>query len=124
MSKIIEFPKDRIKTVPANIGEGIDQLYVKKKGFVDSLVHNYATILFHKLSLHGFDTSGENFIYDYAFTIESLRSALYRDLGIDHPFQEISNSTRDQFNSELSIDNYNDEDIDIEDEFDEDQDDS
>lgn len=120
MSKVIEFPKDRIKTLPTNLNEGIDQLYVKKKGFVDNLVHNYATILFQKLTLHGFDTNNEIFIYDYAFTIESLRSALYRDLGIEHPFQELSNDSREHLNvEEMNTEEiFDDEDFEIDDDSD------
>ena len=38
--------------------------------------------------MHGFEINNENFIRNYAYTVETLRSTLYQSVGINHPLKK------------------------------------
>ena len=49
--------------------------------------------------MHGFNVDDEDFIKDYAYTIESLKSCLLRNVGVTHPIQD---TVEKQLNLETS----------------------
>tara|TARA_R100000149_G_C5760976_1_gene65897 strand:+ start:100 stop:444 length:345 start_codon:yes stop_codon:yes gene_type:complete len=92
MSNIIQFPKEKFGP-PTNDAQLRDQFNKNKKRYVDNLVAHYSSQLANKFAMHGFKLEDEMFLKDFAYTVETIRSGLYRSLGMEHPFQEIMNET-------------------------------
>lgn len=111
MAEVIQFPMHKIKERSANTNADLDRVFAQKKLLIDDLVDHYATNLINKCSMHGFDVDSVDFEYDFAFMVESFRSALYRDVGIRHPIQEISDGARGMY--ELNLEDENDDDPDL-----------
>ena len=87
MAKIIQFPKEKMKTPPQSKKELDAELLNNKVAYVDVVANHYSSSVFNKLAMHGFNVDDEDFIKDYAYTIESLKSCLLRNVGVTHPIQ-------------------------------------
>ena len=88
MAKIIQFPKEKMKTPPQSKKELDAELLNNKVAYVDDVANHYSSSVFNKLAMHGFNVDEDNFIKDYAYTIESLKSCLLRNVGVTHPIQD------------------------------------
>ena len=88
MAKIIQFPKEKMKTPPQSKKELDTELLNNKVAYVDDVANHYSSSVFNKLAMHGFNVDDEDFIKDYAYTIESLKSCLLRNVGVTHPIQD------------------------------------
>lgn len=99
-NNVIQFPKMKQASPPQSMQEVRDELARNKMGFVDGIVNHYSAQLANKFAMHGFRIDDENFLKDFAFTVESLRSGLYRSIGVDHPFQELMDDTIEQMEFE------------------------
>lgn len=103
MADVIQFPLN--KSAPANRNKSLSEdeletIFERKKIVIDDLVDHYATNLINKLAMHGFDVDSQDFIYDYAFMVEALRSTLYRDVGLKHPVQDVSDNARGAYEND------------------------
>ena len=87
MAKIIQFPKEKMKTPPQSKKELDAELLNNKVAYVDDVANHYSSSVFNKLAMHGFNVDDEDFIKDYAYTIESLKSCLLRNVGVTPPIQ-------------------------------------
>ena len=87
MAKIIQFPKEKMKTPPQSKKELDAELLNNKVAYVDDVANHYSSSVFNKLAMHGFNVDDEDFIKDYAYTIESLKSCLLRNVGVTHTIQ-------------------------------------
>ena len=74
MSNVIAFPKGKRNCPPQTIEEMQDRLEDKKIDYVNDIVDYYGTELLGKISQDGFEISENNFMKDFAFTLETLRS--------------------------------------------------
>ena len=96
---ILNFPNlKNKKTEPVNSNDPVkdrEKLKNNKALFVDRLTDHYGIQLINKLAMHGFDVDNDKFMYDYIFTMETLRSTLLRNLGITHPLQKLSDKNED-----------------------------
>jgi len=88
MSNVIAFPKGKRNCPPQTIEEMQGRLEEKKIDYVNDIVDYYGTELLGKISQDGFEISENNFMKDFAFTLETLRSGLMRSVGIEHPLQD------------------------------------
>ena len=88
MSNIIAFPKEKKNCPPQSVEEMQDRLAEKKIEYVNEIVDFYGSEMLVKISQDGFEIDDDNFMKDFAFTLESLRSGLYRSVGVEHPLQE------------------------------------
>ena len=57
--------------------------------FAEHLTEGLVVNLIHNLGENGIDTSDKEFIRDVGFTIELVKSLIYRGLGMKHPMQEL-----------------------------------
>ena len=57
--------------------------------FADHLTEGLVVNLIHNLGENGIDTSDKDFIRDVGFTIELVKSLIYRGMGLKHPMQEL-----------------------------------
>ena len=85
---IIQFPKDKMKTPPQSKKELDQELLNNKIAYVDDVASHYGSSVFNKLAMHGFNVDDDNFIKDYAYVIESLKSCLLNNVGVTHPIQK------------------------------------
>lgn len=96
---ILKFPTSHVrKTTPANTNNSAEDARRVKENktlFVDRLTDHYGIQLINKLAMHGFDVDNEKFMYDYIFTMETLRACLLRNVGISHPLQKLSDKSED-----------------------------
>ena len=105
MDNVIPFPKAKREDAPPQSDEQLqDQVLRNKKKYVNNIVDHYTNQLAMKFVQHGFNLQDEDFLKDFSFSVESIRSGLYRTLGITHPFQELMDEaieTLEQFENEL-----------------------
>ena len=107
-NNVLQFPKSNTKqTKPANThdpAEDSKRIKENKTVFVDRLTDHYGLQLINKLAMHGFDVDNDKFMYDYIFTMETLRACLLRNIGVFHPLQKLSDKSEDLIaNSEFDI---------------------
>ena len=102
-NNILQFPKTNNKTTqPANTNdpeEDKKRIKANKTVFVDRLTDHYGVQLINKLAMHGFDVDNDKFMYDYIFTMETLRACLLRNIGVFHPLQKLSDKNEDMIGS-------------------------
>lgn len=89
MDNVITFPKHKRDTPPQTKEEFAKELLNSKMDYANELCDHYASQLVNKFAQHGFEIEGEQFMKDFAFTVETMRSNLYRSLGVTHPFHEM-----------------------------------
>tara|TARA_R100001591_G_scaffold118376_2_gene140859 strand:- start:603 stop:953 length:351 start_codon:yes stop_codon:yes gene_type:complete len=100
MTNIVQFPKAKRNIPPQSMKEVHAELSKNKKDFVDGIVGHYSSQLANKIAMHGFKVDDEDFLRDFAFTVEALRSGLYRSLGVSHPFQDLMDETIEKMDIE------------------------
>jgi len=97
-NNVLQFPKQHKKTSPANTNDLVEdfkRIKQNKTVFVDRLTDHYGPQLINKLAMHGFDVDNDKFMYDYIFTMETLRACLLRNIGVQHPLQKLSDKSED-----------------------------
>lgn len=57
--------------------------------FAEQLTEGLVVNMIHNMYENGINTEDESFICDVAVMIELVKSAIYRDLGISHPLQDV-----------------------------------
>ena len=88
MAKIIQFPKEKMKPPPQSKKELDAELLNNKVAYVEEVASHYASSVFNKLAMHGFNVDDDNFIKDYGYMIETLKSCLLRNVCVTHPIQD------------------------------------
>ena len=96
---VIEFPKASRLRPPQNKAEFRKSIMDSKSEYANEIVDHYAQQLANKIGMHGFMIDNEQFMKDFAFTVESMRSCLHRSLGVHHPFQEMIDTAIDDIES-------------------------
>lgn len=97
-NNVLQFPKQTRKTQPADTNDLVEdtkRIKQNKTVFVDRLTDHYGLQLINKLAMHGFDVDNDKFMYDYIFTMETLRACLLRNIGVTHPLQRLSDKSED-----------------------------
>lgn len=102
---VLEFPADRIvRKIAQTSDEEKKNVARNKAKFVERILDHYGIALINKLAVHGFNPEDDKFMYDYIFTMETLRSCLYRNVGLYHPLQKLSDHSEEiVHNSELTL---------------------
>ena len=93
MGKLIPFPNSNNQHFPQDVYDMINRMRDRKLEFINDLVDFYGTEMLSKISHDGFECDNDNFAKDFAFTLEGLRSCLYRSIGVEHPLQESVDNT-------------------------------
>ena len=103
---VLEFPKDRIvRKIAQTSDEEKKNVARNKAKFVERILDHYGIALINKLAVHGFNPEDDKFMYDYIFTMETLRSCLYRNVGLYHPLQKLSDHSEEiVHSSDLNLD--------------------
>ena len=93
-NNVVCFPKKyQNLQSPQSIEEVEDNMEMVRQFHIQETIETIMPKFFDQLSLAGFEPAEEDGdIKDGAFVIEALRSLLLKSYGINHPFQEISES--------------------------------
>ena len=93
MSKVIAFPKGMKGHPPQTLDEMAENMLHRKTNYINDIVDFYGTELLTRISMDGFEMDEDAFAKDFAFTLEGMRSCLYRTAGIHHPLQKSVDET-------------------------------
>ena len=102
-AKIIKGPWKNPKIKTPSLEE-LDRL--QELAYIDELSENVMVNLIYTLGENDVDITSKEFLQDIAFTIESLKSTLFRERGIPHPLTKIIRSI-----SEVIVTGTDEEDI-------------
>ena len=92
MNNVIQFPKEKIHGLPQSKEEVYARLSEVQTDYINQVVDMYRD---------GFDLAKKDFVRDFAFTLESIRSCLYRSAGIEHALQVPVNECMDNIEFDL-----------------------
>jgi hypothetical protein len=57
--------------------------------FADDLTESCLVQMIHTMGENGIDIGEKEFVRDIGFVIESVKSTIYRDMGVGHPMNKI-----------------------------------
>ena len=87
--KVIEFPKHKVvRDVPVNVIEERNRKADQK--MADALVDDMAGILVTELDNFDVDVQSKTFAKDFIVVVDALKSAIFRQFGLDHPFHKFT----------------------------------
>lgn len=107
MKNVIKFPVEKQRKDLLSNKDTEEQLRLNKLDFVTEITAHYGTLVYNKLSMHGFDTSTKEFAKDYYFATDALKSCLMRSVGLKSDIQKIVDSKK-----EYELPNIDDYDLD------------
>lgn len=107
MKNVIKFPVEKQRKDLLSNKDTEEQLRLNKLDFVTEITAHYGTLVYNKLSMHGFDTSTKEFAKDYYFATDALKSCLMRSVGLKSDIQEIVDNKK-----EYELPNIDDYDLD------------
>lgn len=110
MNNVIAFPKESLNRPPQNQEEFKRSIVKQKSEYANEIVDHYAQQLANKIGMHGFQIDNEQFMKDFAFTVETMRSCLHRSLGVHHPFQSMIDDAIHEMDIEVDVDDTDPED--------------
>ena len=91
MAEVIKFPKDKIAYPPQNELELAASMELVKNKFVTEAAVEFAFDVFRKMDKNGCDiTSDDSSRHDLILISESIKSAMYRSIGMKHPLQKFA----------------------------------
>lgn len=99
MKNVIKFPLERQRKDLVSDQDHAKQLQNNKMEFCTEIASHYGTLIYNKLSMHGFDTTTKEFAKDYYFMTNALKSALFRSVGLKDDIQDVvdNNPEYDEF---------------------------
>ena len=89
MKNVIKFPIERQRKDLISQEDHNKQLIHNKMEFCTEIASHYGTLIYNKLSMHGFDTTTKEFAKDYYFMTNALKSALFRSVGVKDEMQDL-----------------------------------
>jgi hypothetical protein len=91
MTKIVDFPKEKIVRDISSINEKalIRNEKAKKVALIQEIVDECCQNIINDLAAAGCNVDNEDFYRDFVHVSQSLESCLLRSAGISHPMQKI-----------------------------------
>lgn len=72
-----------------------DPLHINKVAFVEELLQLTTVPLLNQYASHGVDIKDKKFQVDFRYAIDCMKSAVYRQIGLHHPIQDVMNYVLD-----------------------------
>ena len=95
---IIEFPLslERQKELAdlferTESSSSMSNMHLNKVAFVDELLEMTTVPLLNQYASHGIDIRDKKFQIDFRYVLDCMKSALYRQIGLSHPIQDVMN---------------------------------
>lgn len=93
MTNVFKFPEHKIvREIPPQIEELEKAKEKGRQNYADDIIEDLIEGIMNTLDNYGIDSDGKNFDKDFSFAIETLRSAIYRSLSIDHHLHDFVDS--------------------------------
>lgn len=87
--KVIEFPKHKVvRDVPGEVLEERNRKADQK--MADALVDDMAGLVATELDNFDLDVQSKDFAKDFIVVVDALKSAIYRQFGLEHPFHKFT----------------------------------
>jgi len=91
MADILQFPKDKMASPPQNEEELRASIEKVRSQFVTEAAVEIAFDVFRNMEKNGCDIHKDNLSHhDLILVSESIKSAMYRSLGMKHPLQKFA----------------------------------
>lgn len=90
-TNVLSFPKTKMmNTLSATRSkeEFVKQLGEHKEKYIEMVLVRTMNQLYNRLATEGFNTDDDVFFNDFCFVVESLKSAMFRQCGLEHPIQK------------------------------------
>ena len=84
MSNIVKFPNDYVPPEQETLSDLKKNIEKNKEIYINNVVDQHSSSLLANISLSGFNIDKDEFMKDFAFTVETIRSSLYRNMGLHH----------------------------------------
>jgi hypothetical protein len=108
MGQVVRFPKLPVREYPNVKNDLLDTIKKKQMhNFAESVVREFATGILVDLESAGIDVHQKEFIRDYLYSMDVLRSGIYRSFGLTHYLQPFLDKNV-RFNEEDSVLEIND----------------
>ena len=95
MGKLIKFPAHRVvynnEPIRPELSEK-EARQIKEDKFVEQITESLILDIIHVLQENAVETKTDIFLRDLAIIIESIKSLLKRDFGIEHPMHNITDA--------------------------------
>ena len=95
MGKLIKFPAHRVvynnEPIRPELSEE-EARQIKEDKFVEQITESLILDIIHVLQENAVETKTDIFLRDLAIIIESIKSLLKRDFGIEHPMHNITDA--------------------------------
>ena len=102
---VILFPKAKRDSPIQSLDEIQDTIKNNRLLHIDVMLESMIPELINTLMSHGVDIVDEKYVKDVAFVMESLKSLLYKQFSLDHPFHKMVDNIFDySYNEESGID--------------------
>jgi len=86
---VFQFPKDKIvREVPPNIDEIEKHRERGRQNYAEDVVNDIIENLVVLLDSYGVDQDGKHFERDFTFSIDAIRSTIYRAMNVDHTLHD------------------------------------
>ena len=93
---IVEFPISEVrqKELAQQFESGqssssTGSLYLNKVAFVDELLEMTTVPVLNQYASHGVNIKDKNFQKDFRYALDCMKSAIYRQIGLSHPIQDV-----------------------------------
>lgn len=96
-NNVISFPEEKIYKVHKTPRNYQKKLAEHKINYVDFIIQKNMTMLYNQLGMDGFDIGSDEFMRDFSYSVEVLKSALYRTIDLPHPIQTFIDKNIDMF---------------------------
>ena len=67
----------------------VGSIHLNKVAFIDELLEGTTVPLLNQYASHGIDIKDKRFQVDFRYAIDCMKSAIYRQLGLSHPIQDV-----------------------------------
>ncbi len=106
MSNVIAFPRQKRDSPPQTMAELLENVESTRKEHIEYIMDEALTFVFGRVYDEGFDLGNEECIKTTALLVESFRSAMYKTVGINHPFHDMAESVfniTEEFDEDIEI---------------------
>jgi len=106
MSNVIAFPRQKRDSPPQTMEELLENVESTRKEHIEYIMDEALTFVFGRVYDEGFDLGNEECLKTTALLVEAFRSAMYKTVGINHPFHAMAESVfniTDEFDQDIEI---------------------
>lgn len=104
MSNVIVFPKGKRDTPPQSMEELLENVEFTRKEHIEYVMDEVLSFVFSRVYEDGFDLGAEECLKTTALLVESMRSALYKTVGIEHAFHAMAEDVFNIVDANESVD--------------------